>query len=219
MAQTFGKLVEERLKALNLNAFAVEKLANLPPDAIRNVMRSEKKSGPTLSRVEEICRALDLDFYIGPKRETGPVQHTLINGDDFAAIPRLDAVLSAGNGSENGHPQVIETLAFRRDWLQRIGISPTGAVLVSVKGDSMAPQLQDGDLALIDTSRTRVKSGLVYALTDQGQTRVKRVDVLPDKGLILRSDNPAYPVEPRLGEEANRVQIVGQVVWSGHVWR
>lgn len=36
---------------------------------VRNVVRSEKRSGPTLSRVQEICTALDLEIYIEPRRE------------------------------------------------------------------------------------------------------------------------------------------------------
>ncbi len=39
----FAMLIEERLKALETNAFAVEQRAGLPADAIRNVLRSQKK--------------------------------------------------------------------------------------------------------------------------------------------------------------------------------
>ncbi|SOC19652.1 peptidase S24-like protein [Rhodobacter maris] len=82
----------------------------------------------------------------------------------------------------------------------------------------MTPGLHDGDLALIDQRRNTVRSGQVYALTDiDGSTRVKRVDVLPT-GLILRSDAPSYPTEFRPCDDANRVNIIGQVVWSGHTW-
>lgn len=216
---TLFAAVEERLKTLGTTAYAVEQQHNLPEDAVRSILRGGKKSGTTLNRAKAVCDALGLELYIGPRRDRGQVEHTIINGEDFAAVPRLDARLSAGGGADNGHAEVIENLAFRRDWLQRLGIAASAAVLVSVHGDSMEPTLHDGDLALIDTAQKQVRSGHVYAVTDQGQTRVKRVDVLPGEGLLLRSDNPSYQVEPRLGSDANMVQVIGQVMWSGHVWR
>ncbi len=143
----------------------------------------------------------------------------ILSNEDFAPIPRLDARVSAGPGAENGDVQVIEKLAFRRDWLDRMGVEPTMAVLVQVSGDSMAPGLHDGDLALIDRRRNKVRNGHVYALTDiDGATRVKRIDLLPE-GLILRSDAPSYQSEFRRSDDADRIQIIGQVVWSGHAWR
>ncbi|WP_444451997.1 S24 family peptidase [Rhodobacter capsulatus] len=218
LGKQFGDIVAQRLKALDTNAFAVEKAFGLPADAIRNVIRSEKRAGPTLSRVQEICEALDLDIYIGPRRSTSPVETVVLGNEDFAPIPRLDARMSAGPGAENGDVQVIEKLAFRRDWLDRMGVDPTQAVLVQVSGDSMTPGLHDGDLALIDRRRNKVRNGNVYALTDtDGSTRVKRIDLLPN-GLILRSDAPSYPAEFRPCDDANRLQIIGQVVWSGHSW-
>lgn len=215
----FADVITQRLKALNTNAFAVETRAGLPPDAIRNVIRSRKKDGPSLSRAKEICDALGLEFYFGPPRATGPVETVILGNEDFTAVPRYDARLSAGPGADNGDAQVVEKLAFRRDWLARIGVAPSAAVLVPVSGDSMAPTLHDGDLALIDTNRKAVRTGQVYALTDlDGSTRVKRLDRLPT-GLILRSDAPTHPAEFRPIPDAARVAIIGQVVWSGHTWR
>ena len=215
----FADVITQRLKALNTNAFAVETRAGLPPDAIRNVIRSRKKDGPSLSRAKEICDALGLEFYVGPPRPTGPVETVILGNEDFTAVPRYDARLSAGPGADNGDAQVVEKLAFRRDWLARIGVAPSAAVLVPVSGDSMAPTLHDGDLALIDTNRKAVRTGQVYALTDlDGSTRVKRLDRLPT-GLILRSDAPTHPAEFRPIPDAARVAIIGQVVWSGHTWR
>lgn len=212
------KQVEQRLKALGTNAFAVEKAAGLPADAVRSILRGGKKSGTTINRAREVCEALGLELYIGPPRVSGPIETVNIGNEDYAPIPRLDARASAGPGTENTNAQVIEKLAFRRDWLARMGVDASRAVLVSVKGDSMAPGLQDGDLALIDRRRQEVRSGNVYALTDtDGSTRVKRIDLLPE-GLILRSDAPQYPTEFRAPGDANRVQIIGQVVWSGHTW-
>ena len=172
---------------------------------------------PSFDRVKALCEYLGIDFHIGPRRDTGPVSVTMIDGEEFAAIPRLDVRLSAGGGAANDDPALVETLAFRREWLNRLGVNPSDAVIVSVRGDSMEPGLHDGDLALIDQARKALRTGRIYALTDiDGATRVKRVEILQGQGYLLRSDNPAYPVEARLNDDSNRMKIIGQVVWSGH---
>lgn len=162
--------------------------------------------------------ALD-QFRPKPSAETPPqpTYSVALNGEDFAAILRRNVQLSAGSGAENADPALIATLAFRREWLNRLGVNPSDAVIVSVRGDSMEPGLHDGDLALIDQARKALRTGRIYALTDiDGATRVKRIEILQGQGFLLRSDNLAYPVEARLNDDSNRINIIGQVVWSGH---
>lgn len=215
----FSELVRLRLTELNTNAFSVEQEKGLPRDAIRNVLRSEKNSGPTLTRAKEIADALGLDFYIGPPRETGTIYTTQIDHEDFAAIPRVDARLAAGAGAMNGDVSLQGALAFRQDWLRERGISPAQACLLTVTGDSMSPTLHDGDLVMIDERRTTIRNRHVYAFVDaDGSARVKRVELVPERFIIMTSDNPAHPTETRTGPDMNRVRILGEIVWSAHAW-
>ncbi|WP_439526216.1 S24 family peptidase [Roseovarius mucosus] len=217
--QSFAEIVRHRLKELDKRAFTVEQERGLPRDAIRNVLRSEKQDGPTLNRAREIAEALDLDFYIGPRRETGTVYTTQIDREDFAAIPRVDARLAAGAGAVNGDVSLQGALAFRQDWLRERGISPAQACLLTVAGDSMSPTLHDGDLVMIDERRTTVRNRHVYAFVDiDGSARVKRVELVPGQLIILTSDNPAHPTETRTGPDMNRLRILGEIVWSAHAW-
>lgn len=221
-----AQLIEDRLKALETNAFAVEQRAGLPPDAIRNVLRSQKKDGPTLGRAQQICDALGLEFYIGPRRESGQIEQVTIDATEYVHVPLYDAALSAGPGVENGSRNIIDRLAFRRDWMRRIGVSPTSACLARVDRDSMAPTLQSGDMVLIDTSRTELsvrptaKNGQrrlpIYAFVEDGQARVKRIDRPEPNLLILMSDNPDYCPEILTGPKAAAIEIIGKVVWWGH---
>ena len=48
--------------------------------------------------------------------------------------------------------------------------------------------------------------------------RVKRLDRVPDRLIILTSDNPAHPAETRQGDDMNRLRILGEIVWSAHAW-
>lgn len=216
----FAKLVAERLRELGTTAFAVEKTHGLPPDAVRNVLRGAKKSGTPLNRAREICEALDLELYFGPKRDvSAPPAPIEIDGEDFASIKRVAAEASAGPGMVNGDVEVIGTLAFRRDWLREIGVRPEKALLVSVTGDSMAPRIKAGDLVLLDLARTEIVSGQPFIFTDiDGETRLKRLHRLGKRTLAIVSDNPDHPPELRDGLDAERIKVLGQIVWSGHSW-
>lgn len=142
------------------------------------------------------------------------------DGDDFAPILRMEVEASAGAGALNDDiPEVAGKLAFRRDWLRKIGVKPERATLITVTGDSMAPELRPGDLALIDQDRSTWEHNKVFALVDlDGGVRIKRVLVDKGRALVLMSDNPAHLPEARTGSDAARVRCLGRVVWSGHSW-
>ncbi|RUS64910.1 helix-turn-helix transcriptional regulator [Pseudorhodobacter sp. E13] len=217
-SETLLQKIEARRLELGLSQTEVSQRAFGKSDnsAISNMKRG---SSPNFDRASQLCAALGLELYVGPPRESGPVEQLLLEGTDFAPVHRLDVCLSAGPGAENGDHAVVETMAFRRDWLAKMNIAPSAAVLVRVAGDSMQPGLHDGDMALVDTAQKTIRSGQIYAVTDiDARTLVKRVDTLGGEGLLLRSDNPEFAPIIRLGDEANNVTIHGRVVWSGHVW-
>ena len=222
--QTLARLIEQRLKALDTNAFAVEKLHQLPPDAIRSVLRGMKKSGTGLNRAQQICSALGLELYIGPPRETGPVQQVTLQGKDFAQVPVHKATLAAGGGADNHTEELAGHLAFRRSWLKRVGVAASAAVLARATGESMAPTIHDGDMLLIDRSKADppaarrsakdARPSPIYAILDVDTgARVKRLELAAPGTLALLSDNPSFAPEFR---PVDSVKIIGKVVWWGH---
>lgn len=225
----FAAAVDERLKALETNAFAVERAHDLPQDAVRSILRGAKKAGTTLNHAKQVCEALGLELYIGPPRPSAPAA----DPDAFALIPLHEAELSAGAGSEGG--DAIEGMvAFRRDWLARLGVIERNARLARIRGDSMEPLLRGGDVVLIDTARNTVPArspaGLarirrnpelaLYAVRRGPDIFVKRVERSDWNGLLLVSENwRQYPPEPvpeaDLGD-GGTTAILGQVRWWAH---
>lgn len=221
---TLARQVSERLLALGTNAFALEKAAGLPADAVRSILRGGKKAGTTLNRAQDVCNALGLELYIGPRRDSGPVE-VIDREAEYAHIPVHDAMLAAGAGAFNGAEEVVDFLAFRRDWLRRIGIDPARAVIARATGDSMQPCVWHGDLVLIDRSRIdppmhsrtdRGRRAPVFALLDEGAAKIMRVQWIEPGLAALLSDNPDYaPTFAR----AENLSIIGKVVWWGHTSR
>ena len=221
--KTFERIIAERLEELQTNAFAVEQSANLTKDAIRSVIRPDsKRSLPRIDKAQKICEALGLEFYIGPRRPmtvapTGEEQNQADQPiDDFAFVQRFDVQLSAGPGQIGDNARKLAPVAFRKAWLREQGLRADGCVVTGIVGNSMEPLLFDGDLVLLNTQQTEVRSGQVYGIVDtEGDLRMKRIEKISE-GIILRSENIDCPSELRLGDDANRVRIIGTLAWSGH---
>lgn len=222
--------IDKALVRRGMTAAAASKLAAGHFSLIKN-MKASKAAGKRYSveSLEKLADVLGLEFYFGPPRDAGPIEHMTVDGADYAHIPLHDALLAAGAGACNGTEEVIDHLAFRRDWLQRIGVSASAARLARVHGDSMQPSLWPGDMILIDTraddppTRGRdprdQRRSPIYALIDNGEARVKRIERPTPDLMMLLSDNPDYAPELRHGDDMKSVQIIGKVVWSGHTHR
>lgn len=186
-------------------------------------------SSPSAEKLEALCSALGWEMYIGPHRDTGTVEVISEGGHDYAHIPVHEASLSAGSGFENGFAEIVDHLAFRRSWLDRLGVSASSAILARIQGDSMAPSIQCGDLVLIDGSRAEVpvrqrppkdtRPAPIYAIVVDGMARVKRVERPEQEIIMLASDNPAFGPELLIGQRAIDLKVIGKVMWWGHTNR
>jgi phage repressor protein C with HTH and peptisase S24 domain len=132
----------------------------------------------------------------------------------YSLIPKVKARLAAGTGSLETEGEVIGYYAFKTDFLWRKG-HPNKMVLMDVLGDSMEPEIWNGDTVLIDESQNEILSGGLFAVGIDSAVLVKYVDALPGK-LSFRSCNDRYaPIEVDMtGDLAEMVRIIGRVVWS-----
>jgi len=147
-------------------------------------------------------------------------ESTMPAADDISAyqeVPKVRARLSAGGGSFETEGQVEGYYSFRSDWLNMRG-NPSNMVLMEVIGNSMEPEIKEGDMVLIDESRTDVLSGGIYAVGVEDTVMVKRVERLPGT-LVLRSDNVDYSPIHLSGDELNNVRVIGKVLWASREYR
>ena len=147
------------------------------------------------------------------KREQ--IVHTDTN---FITIPRWSAEASAGAGAEAEGESITGEYAFSQRWLTKRGLNPNALAVISVTGDSMEPDLYDGDLILIDHSETAIKDSKVYAIRFSDGLFVKRIQQKPNSRISLLSSNKFYdPIEIKY-PAADSIQVVGRVVASMHEW-
>jgi len=101
--------------------------------------------------------------------------------------------------------------AFRKEWLTRKG-NINKIVLMDIFGNSMEPEIKDGDTVLIDESQKDILAGAVYAVGIDDTIMVKRLEKHPNK-LVLHSDNKDYFPIYLQGDERNSVRIIGKIIW------
>ncbi len=145
----------------------------------------------------------------------GPKTNTRTSGSEaaFRMVPRVKARLCAGSGSFETSESVEGYCSFQSAWLRRKGTA-SEMVLMGIFGDSMEPELKEGDTVLIDQSQRDVLAGALFAVGIEDVIMVKRLEKRPGK-LILLSDNPAYESIILSSEEMKSVRIIGRVLWVG----
>ena len=217
--------IEAALERKGLSASAASLQAVGNPSLIKNLKnrRTDRERAHPIDNLRALADVLGLEFYFGAPRAVEAT--TQINGERFATVPRYAATAAAGDGLVNPEDQPVDHLAFSLDWLMQNGIRPEECMLITARGDSMAPAISDGDLVMLDRRKTAITSGKIYVYNDpEDGTRVKRLEVVPDTALIVRSDNPdqeRFPPEFHTGPSMNTISqnILGQVIWSGRTWR
>lgn len=170
---------------------------------------------------ENSARAIERDCGLPPgwldlPPDAPPLPEASIpSDDDYALIPQYSARAACGPAYHNGHVEVRGGLAFKRDWLTRMGLRPESLSVIAADGDSMAPTIHDGEVLLIDHSDIEPRDGKVFALARGDELVVKRLARDFGGGWIVRSDNAD---KARFGDfhvSDGAVRIVGRVVWRG----
>jgi len=203
-------------------------------DTLAKGNRSEfaRMTGKKPSHITDICKgrtSLTMQYLITLKTEFDISIHWLLVGEgemmssssteeeeDFVHVPVYDVHASAGYGSLIHSEQIVDHLAFKKTWLsQDLSIAGSELALVTVKGDSMEPTLEEGDLILVDLIQNEVQRDGIYLIQFDGALLAKRIQRDYDKNIHIISDNPLYKEFVLVSEQTNQVKIVGKVVWFG----
>lgn len=134
---------------------------------------------------------------------------------EYVMVPRYD-LNDDSNEIILHSDQVVDYLAFRPDWIrQTLGVQHNDIILLTVRGDSMAPTLNSNDLVLVDMRANKIEDNAVYVLQPNGALVIKRVQRKFNGTVVIKCDNPAYEDEFLAPDEAHRLAVLGRVVWVG----
>ena len=141
-------------------------------------------------------------------------------GAPVAAIPEVTVEVSAGAGAVT---EEFVDEAARWHWPENMirheaGADPGDLRILRVRGNSMEPEMQEGDRIVVDVSRRLPATGETFVLWDGNGLVVKRVDAVhagaededgPPR-IRLISANPDYAPYSCFARDAH---IVGKVLW------
>lgn len=127
----------------------------------------------------------------------------------------MDGDASGGYGAVNeDFPAVVRELDIA-EWQVRnqIGFVPEKdrVQLVTVRGDSMYPDIKNGDAVMVDVERAFFDGDGVYLINLNGYTLVKRLQMLSD-GLHIISTNPRYRSQVVSAGDIDGLHIAGRVL-------
>lgn len=156
-----------------------------------------------------------LGFEQGQEVQKAPISETLNENvlmiDSFSSIN-----VSAGFGSFNeGVTKPDEQTPYSAALLRKLGVNPKYAAVFWADGISMRPTIDDGDQMLVDLKRKEIKGDKIYLVQNGSSVWVKRVKIRWD-GVELISDNKEeYPPVLLSKDEAENLQVIGQLVHLG----
>lgn len=137
------------------------------------------------------------------------------DADEFLTVPYYPYVYaSCGSGAFPPEQEISTHLAFRRDFLQHLGVSPEDLAVIRVTGDSMEPKIEDGGHVLLRFDQNQPTEG-IFLVRLLDSLILKRIQPLPGGILRLKSDNPAYdPFDIRPADLPDQeFKIIGRAIW------
>lgn len=137
----------------------------------------------------------------------------LDNNPEYPSVRRVAIKAQAGvTGyaveymNDDGPP-----IVFRRDWYASNNFRPEKMLAMRIAGESMIPNLQPGDLIVINTESATPKDGVAFVVAYEGEITAKRM--VRDDGLWwLSSDNADQRRYPRKKCNGD-TQIIGEVIY------
>ena len=131
-----------------------------------------------------------------------------------SGVTEVDVAAAAGPGAL-ADEYVVEKARWQlpEAMLRHEGDSnPASLRILRVRGDSMEPEMRDGDRIVVDVDKRRPGTGETFVLWDGTGLVVKRIAGLSRDGMLgLLSANPDYPAYEC---HADEVHVVGKVVWK-----
>ena len=193
--------------------------------------KEKKTANPSLDKIPDMAEILDLDvtsfFPSHPELKNKIVKKELKNNFEKYAhlipaeyslknvvfLSKSDMLIGAG--SEGAYDLDLfnkETkIAVDRSFIK--GLDPKNLKLFEVVGDSMQPEYDEGDLAIVDMVNFRgdfIKIGGIYVVRVGDVVYVKRVEFLPKGAIKLISLNAKYgDIYPH--KEGYEYEILGKV--------
>lgn len=170
---------------------------------------------PGVDRLEALFDYLDLEFYLGPRRDRyGPgfaEPASQLNAFDPRETRREDYLpISWHPRAAPPAGQPAAPVAFARAWLEAEGLDPTRLVAVLAEAAPGGGEV----LALVEPAAPRRIVPALWCIHDAGRLRLARIQFEPGATVILPAAAEGA-ARVLAGQDHMRLALLGRVAWSG----
>jgi repressor LexA len=202
----FGDELKAIRKEKHITQKALAEMCHVKQGTIANWEAGTRRPGPeTIAMIADIL-GVTTDMLLRDTVDTvtPPEPNAqLLPSEYIRMIPCFESV-SAGFGTD-AQNRIIELIPLYIVNEQEAAET----ICITVRGDSMHPRIEDGDIVQVHKQDT-AETGDIVVILDGDEAFVKRF-IHGKNGVILESFNPAYPPMKFTKEESNRLRIVGVV--------
>lgn len=125
-----------------------------------------------------------------------------------AAITRDAMGLPAPSDADSEPSRWIETIG------RALGDAPSSCAMVIMKGDEMAPKINNGDVVFVDEQVTELQGNGTYYIEFQGRRLIRNIEDRLSEGLSLSCENPKYRQMVVLASSKSVLTVLGRVTHS-----
>ena len=202
---TIGGKILERRTALNMSQDELaQKVGYKDRSSIAKIESGERDIRQ--KKLIEFAKALDTtpQWLMGYEEKTNI---SAVYKKNIRMVPVFESV-SAGFGAY-ADDQILDYCPF----IINSEKEAAETIAIRVSGDSMSPQIEDGDIIRVHKQESVDSGSIAVVLLDGEEGLVKKV-VYGNDWIELHSINPYYPVRRFEGEEVLRLRVVGLVKGS-----
>lgn len=170
------------------------------------------KKYPRIDRIEKLANYFGVaKSDIIEEKESSNLVNIVSQGNNIYRIPVFETV-SAGFGAYASN-EIIDYIPV----LISDPYEVQSTIAIKVKGDSMYPKIEDGDIIIVRKQNSVDNGDIAVLLLDKEEGLVKKIMYNKD-WMELISINPEYKTRRFEGEDMLRLQIVGKVIGSYKVF-
>jgi len=205
------KRLKKEMQRTGINARELSDRAKVGRSFVYDIL-SGKSSNPTTQKISAIASILGVSVpYLIDNNKN---DNEILNDEDnnFALIHEFSIVGDDGLKLESR--QSDKSHFFRSDWIKNtLNTNADNLYIYKFTDDSMSPELLNGDLLMIDTSRKSPSPPGIFAIYDGAGLAIKRLEYIRKNGVIkimVKSDNSKYASYECDPQDIN---ILGKAVW------
>ncbi|WP_087865820.1 S24 family peptidase [Comamonas thiooxydans] len=182
-----------------------------PTNKVSDLLNGNGSFGAAIARQIEShvndLRPGELDGLDSPETES----------EEFTEVKHVNVRFANGHGKVSYEEDDKPPLAFRTDFLRKLGIKAGNAVVVEADGISNEPKITDGSVVLVNKGDTEHLRGDFFAFRVHNKLLIKRLERLAGIGILATAENSNFKPKTKVyaGSDLDDFEIIGRAVWTG----